>query len=190
MNIKRFFAKNSREALSMVKRELGEDAVILSNRAVDGGNEILAFREADIESMISEEPSRKPVRHRLEDFDEAVADPTFLSYVNKNHRDYRAEQASSGFLNNDSQAFDDSELPQSAQIKTLPPKVFTQRRSAEKPSIDASMLEPINRPTQKNVVKTNAAKPLVKPQGLVEEKIVEASTVTSNADREANEQQI
>lgn len=51
MNIKRFFGKNSREALSLVRKELGDDAVILSNRAVHGGNEIMAFREEEVSAM-------------------------------------------------------------------------------------------------------------------------------------------
>ncbi|MDP3087417.1 MAG: flagellar biosynthesis protein FlhF [Methylotenera sp.] len=52
MNIKRFFGKNSREALSMVRKALGEDAVILSNRAMNGGNEIMAFKEEDMNRMV------------------------------------------------------------------------------------------------------------------------------------------
>lgn len=51
MNIKRFFGKNSKAALAQVREVLGEDAVILSNRAVDGGNEIMAFREDDIDTI-------------------------------------------------------------------------------------------------------------------------------------------
>ncbi len=51
MNIKRFFGKNSKAALAQVREVLGEDAVILSNRTVDGGNEIMAFREDDIETI-------------------------------------------------------------------------------------------------------------------------------------------
>ena len=52
MNIKRFFARSSREALSQVRHALGEEAVILSNRAVDGGTEILAVKEQDMDQMI------------------------------------------------------------------------------------------------------------------------------------------
>lgn len=53
MNIKRFFAKSSREALNQVRQALGGDAVILSNRAVEGGTEILAVKEHDMDQMIS-----------------------------------------------------------------------------------------------------------------------------------------
>jgi flagellar biosynthesis protein FlhF len=61
MNIKRFFGKNSREALSMVRKALGEDAVILSNRTMNGGNEIMAFKEADMNSMVEREADEQPV---------------------------------------------------------------------------------------------------------------------------------
>ncbi|WP_413110695.1 flagellar biosynthesis protein FlhF [Thaumasiovibrio sp. DFM-14] len=42
MKIKRFFAKDMRSALSQVKDELGADAVIMSNKKVTGGIEIVA----------------------------------------------------------------------------------------------------------------------------------------------------
>lgn len=58
MNIKRFFAMSSREALSMVRSELGPDAVIISNRSVDGGNEILAVRGDDMDNLISNKPQQ------------------------------------------------------------------------------------------------------------------------------------
>lgn len=51
MNIKQFTAPTSRDALRKVKELLGPDAVILSNRAVDGGVEILALAGADIASL-------------------------------------------------------------------------------------------------------------------------------------------
>ena len=59
MNIKRFFGKNSREALNMVRMALGENAVILSNRAVDGGNKIMAFKEEDLDAMVDNESYRR-----------------------------------------------------------------------------------------------------------------------------------
>lgn len=51
MNVKKFSAQTSREALRMVRDELGTDAVILSNRAVEGGIEILALANADMASL-------------------------------------------------------------------------------------------------------------------------------------------
>ncbi len=43
MNVKRYFAQTAREALRALKADLGADAIVLSNRAVDGGVEILAL---------------------------------------------------------------------------------------------------------------------------------------------------
>ncbi len=55
MNIKRFFGPNSKDALAQVRKALGKDAVILSNRGVDGGHEIMAFREEDMQALIVDE---------------------------------------------------------------------------------------------------------------------------------------
>ncbi|MBA2658228.1 MAG: flagellar biosynthesis protein FlhF [Nitrosospira sp.] len=52
MSIKRFFAKTTRDALHMVRDALGPDGVILSNRAVDGGIEILALGPDDITALM------------------------------------------------------------------------------------------------------------------------------------------
>ncbi|MEE9331363.1 MAG: flagellar biosynthesis protein FlhF [Methylophilaceae bacterium] len=53
MNIKRFFGKNSKLALLQVREALGDDAVILSNRTVKGGNEIMAFSAEEMDSIVS-----------------------------------------------------------------------------------------------------------------------------------------
>ncbi|PKO24467.1 MAG: flagellar biosynthesis protein FlhF [Betaproteobacteria bacterium HGW-Betaproteobacteria-8] len=55
MNVKRFFAANSREALAMVRKALGPDAVILSNKAVNGGNEILALDGEEMDNLVAQE---------------------------------------------------------------------------------------------------------------------------------------
>ena len=47
MKIKRFFASDIRQAIKMVREELGPDAVILSNRNVDGGVEIVSAVDYD-----------------------------------------------------------------------------------------------------------------------------------------------
>jgi flagellar biosynthesis protein FlhF len=47
MKIRRFIAADIRQAMRMVKEELGADAVILSNRTVEGGIEIVAARDFD-----------------------------------------------------------------------------------------------------------------------------------------------
>jgi flagellar biosynthesis protein FlhF len=51
MNVKKFTAPTSREALRKVREALGPDAVILSNRPVDGAVEILALANDDAASL-------------------------------------------------------------------------------------------------------------------------------------------
>lgn len=51
MNVRKFTATTSREALRKVRDALGADAVILSNRAVDGITEILALAPEDMSSL-------------------------------------------------------------------------------------------------------------------------------------------
>ena len=53
MNVKKFTAATSREALRKVRDALGPDAVILSNRPVDGVVEILALASDDVASVAS-----------------------------------------------------------------------------------------------------------------------------------------
>ncbi len=43
MNVKRFFGRTNRDAMAKLRAELGSDAIVLKNRAVDGGVEILAM---------------------------------------------------------------------------------------------------------------------------------------------------
>lgn len=63
MKIKRYFAPDIRQAMRMVREEQGPDAVILSNRNVDGGVEIVAARDfLDDEAEVrvsAEEPAAK-----------------------------------------------------------------------------------------------------------------------------------
>jgi flagellar biosynthesis protein FlhF len=56
MNVKKFTAPTSREALRKVREALGPDAVILSNRAVDGAVEILALAGDDAAALAPHSP--------------------------------------------------------------------------------------------------------------------------------------
>jgi len=51
MNVKKFFAKSSRDALRVIREKLGPDAVLLSNRPVEGGVEILALAGDEIAGL-------------------------------------------------------------------------------------------------------------------------------------------
>ena len=45
MKVKRYFASNMRSALDMIKQAQGADVLILSNRKVDGGGELITGDE-------------------------------------------------------------------------------------------------------------------------------------------------
>jgi len=55
MKIKRFFAADVRNAMRMVKQELGNDAVILSNKKASGGVELIAAIDYDEGALASAE---------------------------------------------------------------------------------------------------------------------------------------
>jgi flagellar biosynthesis protein FlhF len=73
MNVQRFFASSSREALKNVKANLGPDAVILSNNTVDGGVEILAIAGADISQLA--QPVVSTRNHRARTVAQAAESP-------------------------------------------------------------------------------------------------------------------
>jgi len=58
MNVKRFFAPSTREALRTLKAELGADAIVLSNRAVAGGVEIMALPPGAIDTLHAPQSAR------------------------------------------------------------------------------------------------------------------------------------
>ncbi|RTL57797.1 MAG: flagellar biosynthesis protein FlhF [Rhodocyclaceae bacterium] len=51
MTVKRFYAETARECLRRVKEELGPDAIVVSNRAVEGGVEITAMSADSLEAL-------------------------------------------------------------------------------------------------------------------------------------------
>jgi flagellar biosynthesis protein FlhF len=70
MNIRKFIAPTAREALRDIRNELGDEAVILSNRKVDEGVEIIAMASEAIGQLTDNvpvrevaRPSAKPVAH-------------------------------------------------------------------------------------------------------------------------------
>lgn len=65
MNVRKFVAATARDALHKVKELLGPDAIILSNRAIPGGVEIMAVSAGDMEMMVPS-PKQAP-KQRLDD---------------------------------------------------------------------------------------------------------------------------
>ena len=52
MNVRKFIAASARDALHKVKELLGPDAIILSNRAIPGGVEIMAVAAGDMDMIV------------------------------------------------------------------------------------------------------------------------------------------
>jgi flagellar biosynthesis protein FlhF len=90
MNVKKFTAPTSREALRKVRDALGPDAVILSNRPVDGVVEILALDNDDVASLASPSPESdmaapSPKLHRHDKLPHNTTDPSRHA-APQNHR--------------------------------------------------------------------------------------------------------
>ncbi|MBS3934968.1 MAG: flagellar biosynthesis protein FlhF, partial [Sulfuritalea sp.] len=51
MTVKRFFAESAREALRKVKAVLGPEAIVISNKSVPGGVEIMAMSADSLEAL-------------------------------------------------------------------------------------------------------------------------------------------
>ena len=60
MDVKRYFAPTAREALRALKSDLGAEAIVLANRAIAGGVEILAMPPGAIETLHSQPPREAP----------------------------------------------------------------------------------------------------------------------------------
>jgi flagellar biosynthesis protein FlhF len=58
MNVKRFFGETARDCLRQVKEALGPDAVVVSNKAVPGGVEIMAMSAAGL-AALSQPPAAR-----------------------------------------------------------------------------------------------------------------------------------
>lgn len=73
MNVRKFIAANARDALRKVKETLGNDAIILSNRGVPGGVEIMAVAARDMAMIVPTAvgeyaaPQRQPAEKHQED---------------------------------------------------------------------------------------------------------------------------
>lgn len=62
MTIKRFYAETARECLRKVKDELGPDAIVVSNKAVEGGVEITAMSADSLDALSRQATMDVPAR--------------------------------------------------------------------------------------------------------------------------------
>lgn len=119
MKIKRFFAEDIRQAMRMVKEELGADAVIMSNKAVDGGVEIVAARDFDeqaIQSKLQKEPGQASVAPQNRGMDL----PDFEAEKNRLHvLASQRKQNAEGFVP-ERPAVQPYQFPTDSDIPTIP----------------------------------------------------------------------
>lgn len=64
MNVRKFIAANARDALRKVKETLGNDAIILSNRGIPGGVEIMAVAARDMAMIVPTQVADAPMTHQ------------------------------------------------------------------------------------------------------------------------------
>ena len=87
MKIKRYFASDIRQAIRRVREEQGPDAVILSNKRVEGGIEIVAaidydesmFDESSDQSAKASAPAAAPVQHHDSIDERMTSSPDVMS---------------------------------------------------------------------------------------------------------------
>ncbi len=94
MNMKRFFSATSRDAIKQVRAELGDEAIILSNREVDGGVEVIASAHDDIAAMIDRAPRAEKPAARTQ---AAPDDPATLTTLARVAQAAQGKLAKSGF---------------------------------------------------------------------------------------------
>ncbi|MGZ5182254.1 MAG: flagellar biosynthesis protein FlhF [Ramlibacter sp.] len=90
MNVKRFVGKNAREAMAQARAACGENAVVLSNRPVPGGVEILAMAGDDVTTATPEAPAKPAATARAKARDADDAKPmstlSFQDFVRERQR--------------------------------------------------------------------------------------------------------
>ena len=166
MRIKRTFAPTMREALKLVKQEQGPDAVIMGNKKVPGGVEILSaidFDEAAVASMatnaaapsreLPQAPTPTPAPAT------AVADVASDAWIGSLFNDGRMEPTLGPVVGNRPAA--QAQLTAPAQVVAQAPVTSIKPEPARQPSeavVRAAVAASRNKP--KAVQKTVAAKPV------------------------------
>ncbi len=123
MKIKRFFAPDIRQAMRMVKEELGADAVIMSNKSVDGGVEIVAARDFDeqlIQSKLQKQTAEQPVSrsHGFPTNSDTSSIPGGRETKNIELPDFEAEKNRLHVISSDRKQSADGFVPERPQLRS------------------------------------------------------------------------
>jgi flagellar biosynthesis protein FlhF len=134
MNVRKFIAATARDALRKVKETLGPDAIILSNRGIPGGVEIMAVAARDME-MIVPSPEREPGPRRKEAAPGPSVEP--LGERPAASRQVPASAASA------------TSAPQRARLGQPPPRPSPPLSVRARPQVDLPRPVPLNAPPAK-----------------------------------------
>jgi flagellar biosynthesis protein FlhF len=96
MKIKRFFARDMREAMQRIRAEQGEDAVILSSSAVEGGIEVISAMDYDEQALreqAAESDRQAAAAAEMPAADDAAIPPTLRSYLEEQERKLAYEKS-------------------------------------------------------------------------------------------------
>lgn len=185
MRIKRTFATTMREALQLVKQEQGPDAVILGNKKVPGGVELISAIDYD-EQVVSEyaasapTPAQKPKSRAVSD---VAADAWVGSVINDslNERKEPVLGPVAGKPKNPSietakpPAWLERELKRSAEKLRSPRTAAAKTAAPKKPKSKAAA---ISRPApKKKAVKKLLAQSQPKPKPMIDEVKVELQSL-------------
>ncbi len=88
MNVRRFVGKNAREAIAQARGVWGDQAVVLSNRAIEGGVEIVAMAGTDVPALgAPAQPAAKAAPARGKNAHvEPMSTLSFQQYVRERNR--------------------------------------------------------------------------------------------------------
>ncbi len=143
MKVKRYLAHTSKEALRQVKEELGDDAVILSNRKTKNGVEIMALADSEMSNLV-ETPAALPHSSHMEknkELNMAASYSKMLSLTHETIESPKAPEVMSSSLAHDIIAeIHAMKNTLEDQLATVAWGNFTQRRP-EKVKILRAMLD-------------------------------------------------
>lgn len=163
MSMKRFFSATSREAIKLVRAELGDDAVILSNREVDGGVEVIASAQNDLSALIDLTPRTQRFDRPASAVSKDVAALPTIARVAQAARATLAKAAASGtalYSKSDARVAQSSEAPASESFAH-----FVQRSEVSRAARDeAKSAPPAPVVPRKPAVAINVGAPVVVAQ--------------------------
>lgn len=94
MNVRKFYGANSREAMRQVRDALGDEALILSNRKVDDGVEIVAVAGDEMDGLTYDNPTHQSAPAAAKTFSSAFGAEAIAAILNhKGLSDYDSTES-------------------------------------------------------------------------------------------------